>query len=199
MVGVAPADASAGSVPSEVIRYVTTGPMVARLNDVYGPNAAGTKGIDFDATTKPGPISRVWLWTDERRAGKPTAHPTRMTNRWVVPVTVAGHPIGIATIWINPDLDAPELAEFETDVPAAVALATVPASAQLIHDTVSRAWLALDAGVLTPLVRGLHRAVHARAGRPVRHRAGCRLRHPTSSATRPDGRSAGRPSCCWSW
>ncbi len=154
MTGIVPASASAGSVPPEVTRYVTTGPMVERLDDVYGPNADGTKGVDFDATTKPGPISRVWVWTAERRAGKPTADPTRMTNRWVDPVTVAGHPIGVATIWINPDLDAPELAEFQADPAAAVALAAVPASAQLVHDTVSRAWLALAAGVVTPLVPG---------------------------------------------
>ena len=53
------ASASLGSVPAEVTAYVTSGAMVARLNDVYGPNASGTAGMKFDETTKAGPISRV--------------------------------------------------------------------------------------------------------------------------------------------
>jgi hypothetical protein len=146
--------ASVGSVPPEVAAYVADGSLVARLNDLYGIDASGTKGIDFDETTKPGPISRVWTWTDERLAGEATDHPVELTNNWVVPIVIGDDPTGIATIWINPETDEPELAFFEPDVDAAVALATVPDAAQLVRDDGSSAWFALQDGVLTPLVPG---------------------------------------------
>ena len=80
------ASASLGSVPAEVTAYVAGGGMVARLNDVYGPNASGTAGIKFDDTTKAGPISRVYEWTGDRLANHPTTHPVQLTNNWVVPI-----------------------------------------------------------------------------------------------------------------
>src|SRR4051812_32119169 len=79
------AAASVGSVPPEVTKYVSDGSLVERLNDLYGLDASGD-GIDFDETTKPGPISRVWTRTDERLAGEPTEHPVELTNNWVVPI-----------------------------------------------------------------------------------------------------------------
>src|SRR4051794_11656975 len=87
--------ASVGSIPPEVTQYVTDGSLVERLNDLYGLDASGD-GIDFDETTKPGPISRVWVWTDERLAGEPTEHPVELTNNWVVPIVVAEAPVGLA-------------------------------------------------------------------------------------------------------
>jgi hypothetical protein len=147
------AAASVGSVPPEVTKYVTDGSLVERLNDLYGLDASGD-GIDFDETTKPGPISRVWTWTDERLAGEPTEHPVQLTNNWVVPIVIAEAPVGVATIWINPETGTPELAWFDPEPEWATALAAVPDAAQLVRDDGSAAWFALQDGVLTPLVTG---------------------------------------------
>jgi hypothetical protein len=148
------ASASLGSVPAEVSAYVTDGSMVARLNDVYGPNASGTEGITFDDTTKPGPISRVYEWTDARLANRTTDHPVQLTNNWAVPITVAGKSVGLATIWINPQTVEPELADFAPGAALGTALTTVPAKAALVRDPATGAWLALADGTVTPLVAG---------------------------------------------
>lgn len=148
------ASASLGSVPAEVTAYVTTGPMVARLNDVYGPNASGTAGIKFDDTTKPGPISRVYEWTADRLANRPTDHPVQLTNNWVVPITIGGKSVGLATIWINPQTVDAELADFTPSAQLGTALTSVPATAALVRDTTTGAWLALADGTVTPLVAG---------------------------------------------
>ncbi len=149
----AAASASEGSVPADVRAYVTGGGMLERLDDIYGVNAAGD-GIPFDDTTEPGPISRVFLFTDERIAGDLDGPPTRMANEWAVPVSLGGEPLGVAIIWINPETDAAELAEFEPGADAAVALADVPDAARLVHDLGSAAWFALADDTLTPLVTG---------------------------------------------
>ncbi len=148
-----PASASEGSVPAEVTAYVTGGGLVERLDAVYGLDAQG-EGVDFDDTTAPGPISRVFRWTDERLAGDVGGPPTRMANEWAVPVSVAEEPVGVAIVWINLDTDRAELAEFEADPAAAVALADVPDAARLVRDLGSRAWFALADGMLTPLAPG---------------------------------------------
>lgn len=148
------ASATDGSVPAQVKAYVTDGSLVERLDDLYGLNEGGTAGIDFDETTKTGPISRVWTWTDERLAGKPTQHPTQLTNYWLTPITLGEQPLGYAVIWINPELDAPELASFEVDADAAVAMGKIPDAAQLVRDDGSSAWFALQDGILTPIVPG---------------------------------------------
>lgn len=140
-------------MPPEVTAYVTDGSLVVRLDELYGLDASGD-GIDFDETTKPGPISRVWVWTAEVYSGEPIEHPVELTNNWVVPITIGDEPAGIATVWINPELEAPELAEFDADPEAAVALAAVPEAAQLVRDDVSDSWFALQDGILTPLVPG---------------------------------------------
>lgn len=150
----AAASASLGSVPAEVSAYVTDGPMIARLNDVYGPNASGTSGITFDDTTKPGPISRVYEWTAARLANHATDHPVQLTNNWVVPVTVSGKSVGLATIWINPQTVAPELADFAPSSALGTALTKVPEKAALVRDPATGAWLALADGTVTPLVAG---------------------------------------------
>ncbi|HEU0205468.1 MAG TPA: hypothetical protein VFQ74_02090 [Pseudolysinimonas sp.] len=148
------ASASLGSVPPEVTAYVTSGAMVARLNDVYGPNASGTAGITFDDTTKAGPISRVYEWTADRLANRPTDHPVQLTNNWVVPITIGGKSVGLATIWINPQTVEAELAEFSPSAELGTALTAVPATAALVRDPATGAWLALADGKVTPLVAG---------------------------------------------
>ena len=148
------ASASLGSVPPEVTAYVTSGAMVGRLNDVYGPNASGTAGIKFDDTTKPGPISRVYEWTTDRLANRQTDHPVQLTNNWVVPITIGGKSVGLATIWINPQTVDAELADFLPSAALGTALTTVPEKAALVRDTTSGAWLALADGTVTPLVAG---------------------------------------------
>ncbi|MFC5503038.1 hypothetical protein ACFPJ4_12385 [Lysinimonas soli] len=155
VLGPAPAaSASLGSVPAEVAGYVADGGMVARLNDVYGKNASGTAGIDFDATTKAGAISRVYEWTALRLTGAKTDHPVQLTNNWVVPITIGDKPVGLATIWINPQTVEPELAQFSPKPALATAMSQVPAAAALVRDTATGAWLALADGVVTPLVAG---------------------------------------------
>jgi hypothetical protein len=148
------ASASLGSVPPEVTSYVTSGAMVARLNDVYGPNASGTAGISFDDTTKAGPISRVYEWTAERLANRPTDHPVQLTNNWVVPITIGGTSVGLATIWINPQTVNAELAEFTPSAALGTAMTTVPDTAALVRDGATGAWLALADGKVTPLIPG---------------------------------------------
>ena len=148
------ASASLGSVPAEVSAYVASGAMVTRLNDVYGPNASGTAGIKFDDTTKPGPISRVYEWTADRLANRATTHPVQLTNNWVLPITIAGKSVGLATIWINPQSVEPELAEFSPSAALGTAMTTVPATAALVRDPTTGAWLALADGKVTPLVAG---------------------------------------------
>ncbi|MBW8872824.1 MAG: hypothetical protein JF618_11935, partial [Leifsonia sp.] len=150
----APASASLGSVPAEVTAYVTGGAMVTRLNDVYGPNASGTAGISFDDTTKAGPISRVYEWTAVRLANHATDHPVQLTNNWVVPITIGGASVGLATIWINPQTVDAELAEFAPSAALGTALTTVPPTAALVRDTTTGAWLALADGEVTPLIAG---------------------------------------------
>jgi hypothetical protein len=147
------AAASVGSVPPEVRAYVTGGGLLDRLDDFYGENGSG-EGIAFDDSTTPGPISRVFLWTDARLAGDTEGKPVRMANEWAVPVTVAEQPVGVAIIWINLDTEQPELAEFTEDADAASALAEVPDAAQLVRDPVTGAWFALAEEVATPLVSG---------------------------------------------
>lgn len=146
--------AAEGSVPSEVARYVADGSLVAQLNDVYGVNAEGD-GLAFDETTKPGVVERVHVWSDAIRAGEDTDHPLDLVNEWVVPITIADAPVGLATIWINPATSRPELASFEADPDLATALAAVADGSSLVRDAESSAWLALAPdGTLTPLVAG---------------------------------------------
>ena len=143
-----------GSVPSEVAAYVTSGALVAQLNDVYGVNAAGD-GIDFDDTTEPGVIERVHVWSAAQLAGEETEHPLDLVNEWIVPISIGEEPVGLATIWINPATVDPELASFDADADLATALSDVEKGSSLVHDVQSAAWLALaEDGTLTPLVPG---------------------------------------------
>jgi hypothetical protein len=149
----APAEASLGSVPVVVSDYVSGGGMVARLEELYGPGRKGA-GVEFDQTTKPGPISRVYEWTDDRYAHPHSDHPIQLTNYWTVPITISGKAVGVAAVWINPRNDAPELAQFTASAALATALANVPADAALVHDAATSAWFGVAGATANPLVPG---------------------------------------------
>jgi hypothetical protein len=138
--------------PEPVADYFATG-LVPRLIDLYGSGNGVTSGIDFDATTKVGAISRVSEWTPDFLAGRQSDPVTRVTNNWVASVSVRGAVIGLATVWINPSTDAPELATFDSP-DLAIKLAGAPAKSILVHDTAQQAWFAMTGDTLTPLVTG---------------------------------------------
>lgn len=137
------ASASVGPVPPAVRAYVTGGGLVDRL------------GEDEElADLTPGPISRVFRWTDARTAGEVDGKPVRMANEWAVPVTVAERPVGVAIVWLDLDSGQPELVELVPDAEAAAALAAVPDDAELVRDVGSGAWFALADDTATPLAAG---------------------------------------------
>jgi hypothetical protein len=146
--------ASQGSVPSVVSDYAANPQgLLARLADLFGPGKGGT-GIAFDDTAKVGQLNRAYAFTNDFAQEKTNENPIRLTNEWTAPISVADSPVGLATIWINPQTDDPELAGFVADPVAGKALADVPAAGYLIHDEPRQAWLTLDADVLTALVPG---------------------------------------------
>jgi hypothetical protein len=148
------ASASQGSVPSEVTGF-TTDPngLLFQLNDLFGVGASG-EGIDFDETTKAGPISRVFVWTDDFVAGVKTDEPVRRLNEWVTPVSVRDSMVGFAVISIDADTVDPELASFVTGSVVAGTLSELPDDAFLVNDTTRSAWFSLLGKSLTPIVRG---------------------------------------------
>lgn len=139
-------------VPQQVAAYFADG-LIPRLIDLYGAGNGVTTGIDFDATTTVGGVSRVLEWTPDFLAGKSTDNPTQLTNNWVAPVSLRGEVIGLATVWINPADDLPELATFNPPELARL-LASAPAKSLLVQDEQHSAWFAIDGDVLTPLVAG---------------------------------------------
>lgn len=139
-------------VPQQVAEYFAEG-LIPRLIDLYGSGDGVASGIDFDATTTVGAISRVLSWTPDFLAGETTDMPTVLTNDWVAPVSVRGAVLGLATVWINPATDLPELAAFDPPE-LARALAAAPPASLLVHDADRAAWFAIDGEVLTPLVPG---------------------------------------------
>ncbi|MCU1557387.1 MAG: hypothetical protein JWN09_1382 [Microbacteriaceae bacterium] len=134
-------------IPEQVSAYFASG-LVPRLADLYG-------GIDFDATTKVGGIRRVLSWTGDFLAGKNTATPTELTNGWNAPVTINQTTVvGLATVWINPSNDLPELADFAAGPALAAALAAAPVGTLIVRDDAHSAWFATDGTTITPLVAG---------------------------------------------
>jgi hypothetical protein len=162
--------ADAPRVPEEVSEYFASG-LLPRLNDLYGPGVGGEVGIDFaETTTVIGPITRVMVWTEDFRAGVDTDYAVELSNSWVAPISSGGAAVadategsaeaagevqfGLATVWISPQTDLPELASF---VPSAVlgpALAKAPEGARLVYDAEHDAWYALVGDRLTPLAQG---------------------------------------------
>ena len=161
--------ADAPRLPEEVAEYFTSG-LLPRLSDLYGPGVGGEVGIDFDETTTTiGPITRVMVWTEDFRAGVDADYAVELSNSWVAAISSGGPAaadaaegaeeavgemqLGLATVWISPQTDLPELASF---VPSAVlgpALATAPEGARLVYDAEQDAWYALVADQLTPLAQ----------------------------------------------
>ena len=138
--------------PQPVVDYFAEG-LIPRLIDLYGGGDGVTKGTDFDATTQVGAVLRVREWTPDFLAGKTVDDPTRLTNNWVAPVRVRGDVIGLATVWINPGDNEPELATFDS-VDVARQLAAAPKDSWLVHDPARSAWFALTDDGLIPLVTG---------------------------------------------
>jgi hypothetical protein len=153
MIGPA-ASAAQGSVPAEVTSY-TTDPdgLVFQLNDLFGVGASG-EGVDFDDTTTAGPLSRVFVWTDDFLAGKTTDQPVRRLNEWVTPISVRKSTIGFAVIAINDSTAKPELANFSTDSAVAAEFEVLPTDAYLVMDEPRAAWFSLLGKTLTPIDPG---------------------------------------------
>jgi hypothetical protein len=139
-------------VPENVGHYFATG-LVPRLVDLFGARAGAE--VVFDSAAKVGGIHRVLSWTTRYLSGAKTDEPTQITNTWVAPITAADGTIaGVATVWINPASDQPELADFSSGPALATALATAPKDTLLIRDDSHSAWFATDGTTLTPLVSG---------------------------------------------
>jgi len=146
--------ASQGSIPVVVAEYAADpAGLLSRLDDLAGVGPGG-EGIDFNDTTKIGPLNRVFEFTPQWLAGEETDIPVHLTNEWTTAITVNDALVGLATIWINPDLEQPELAGFDPQPSIGAALLDVPAEAYLVHDGAREAWFTLVDSELTPLVPG---------------------------------------------
>ena len=155
-------------VPEEIAAYFSAD-LIPRLADLYGPGADGESGIDFGETTAVGPIHRVMVWTDDFRAGVDTDLAVQLSNSWVAPVTSSeAEPadgtavaaasdvtqLGLATVWISPYTNLPELANFVPSTTLGPALTEAPDGSMLVHDPEQDAWYALAGDQLTPLAQG---------------------------------------------
>jgi len=139
-------------VPENVGQYFATG-LMPRLVGLFGAKAGAE--VVFDTTAKVGAIHRVLSWTSVYLSGAKTDAPTQITNSWVAPISAAdGTVAGVATVWINPASDQPELADFSSGSALATALATAPTGTLLIRDDSHSAWFATDGTTLKPLVTG---------------------------------------------
>ena len=141
------------TVPEPVAQYFGSG-LIPRVEKLYGPGKDAGSGIAFDDSTKVGGIHRVYSFTPSYLSGTKTDAPTELTNTWVAPVTVKDQPAGLATVWINPDSDDPELADFDLGPALVGALEKAPAGTVLIRDDLHSAWFASDGTTLIPLVTG---------------------------------------------
>ena len=96
------------------------------------------------------------VFTDDFLAGGDSQAPVRLTNEWVAAVSAQKgseqkEPIGLATVWINPTTNVPELADFALKPDLVAALAAAPKDSVLVWDEAHGAWFALSEKVLTPL------------------------------------------------
>jgi hypothetical protein len=149
-----PALAAQGSVPSEVSRYATDPDgLLARLDDLFGVTTSG-QGVEFGDTTEAGVITRAWVFTAGYLSGDDPETAVELANLWSAPILIDGKPVGLATIWINPATDAPDLADFVLGTTEATSLSEVPDDAQLVWDEGRGAWFGLVAGKLVALVPG---------------------------------------------
>jgi hypothetical protein len=169
-------------VPEEVAEYFSTA-LIPRLGDLYGPGVGGADGIDFDDSTTIGPISRVMVWTEDFRAGVDTNLAVELSNTWVASITSsepAGEAatdaaasgssaasesaapsdaaaevvqLGLATVWISPYTNLPELANFVPSAAIGPAVAGAPQGSMLVRDEEQDAWYALAGDQLTLLAQ----------------------------------------------
>lgn len=150
----APAAATEGSVPAEVVDFASAPDgLIAGLRDFLGPGPEGG-GIDFDDTTTMGDIDRVFSFTPGWLADADAEPPVILANEWAIPVTVGDDPVGVAVVWINPSTVRPQLADFVANARFASALPDVSDTSYLVHDSERSAWLAVSAPGLTVLVPG---------------------------------------------
>jgi hypothetical protein len=139
-------------VPHQVASYFATG-LVPRLVDLFGAKAGAE--LVYDATNRVGTVRRVLSWTDAYLAGAKTDEPTQLTNNWIAAVTASdGTVLGLATVWINPASDQPELADFAPGAALADAIDSAPKGTRIVRDDRRAAWFATDGKTLTPLVSG---------------------------------------------
>ena len=141
------------TVPEPVATYFASG-LIQRVADLYGPGKKADSGIVFDTTAKVGDIHRVFAWTKDFLARTTTKTPMQLTNNWVAPISVKGRAVGLATVWINPASDNPELANFDLGPGLVTALAEAPKGEVLVRDDTHSAWFATDGTKLIPLVSG---------------------------------------------
>ncbi len=141
------------TVPEPVATYFATG-LVPRLADLYGPGKKTDSGIVFDSSAKVGDIHRIFAWSAAYLAGKKTDAPIELTNNWLAPVSVKDQVAGLATVWINPSSDDPELANFDLGPGLETALSAAPKGTVLVRDDRYSAWFATDGTKLYPLVSG---------------------------------------------
>lgn len=169
LAGSLPAAADEPRVPEEVADYFSSA-LIPRLVDLYGQGGDGQAGIDFDDSTTVGTITRVLAWTEDFRAGRATDKPVELTNNWVASITVSGEEpaeaegetaeenvveqVGVATVWISPYTNLPELANFVPSAELGPALAAAPEGSLLIHDEERDSWFALVDDQLTALSPG---------------------------------------------
>jgi hypothetical protein len=166
--GGAAAAEEAPRAPEEVDEYFSSG-LLPRLTDLYGPGVGGEAGIDFaEPAATIGPITRVMVWTKDFRAGLDTDHAVELSNSWVAPITRGGPgpdaaadaaqpadevQLGLATVWISPHSDSPELASFDPSPVLGPALARAPEGAVLVYDGEQDAWYGLAGDQLIPLAQ----------------------------------------------
>ena len=149
-----PAAASQGSIPEEVASYAAApNGLIAALDDVIGVDASG-QGIDFREGTEVGALNRVFGFTEAWLDGRPSDPAVELRNEWAAPITIAGTPVGVAIIWINPSSVQPELADFVQGAAMTSVMPGVAADAYLVHDEPREAWFAVVGAELDVIAPG---------------------------------------------
>ena len=143
---------AADAVPGEVVTYIAT-ELVDDLNEFYGPGIDGN-GRLFTNTTTASAATRVYEFTPDFLAGVEADPPVRRVNEWVSVISIDAVPVGFAVILIEPATSTPQLAAFTESEGFGIVLATLPATALLVHDVGRAAWLWIDEEKLTPILAG---------------------------------------------
>ncbi len=143
-----------GSVPSVVADYAADPEgLLAQLEDLVGVGAGGN-GLDFGEEAKVGKLNRVFVWTEALLAGDLEAAPVQRTNEWTAPILLSDKFVGMATIWINPQSEEPDLADFVQGASLGEAFDDIPAESFLVHDEATSSWFTLVGVGVSPVVQG---------------------------------------------